>query len=63
MASLLFEEGVQRVSLSPSDSGLDPGDMEPCADSLPIPNSPRSLDLDDGQGLIASSAMQQKKMC
>ena len=26
-----------------------------------IPNSPRSLDLDDRQGLIASSAMQQKK--
>ena len=28
---------------------------------LGIPNSPRSLDLDDRQGLIASSAMQQKK--
>ena len=27
-----------------------------------IPNSPRSLDLDDRQGLIASSAMQQKKI-
>ena len=27
-----------------------------------IPNSPCSLDLDDRQGLIASSAMQQKKM-
>ena len=27
-----------------------------------IPNSPRSLDLDDRQGLIASSAMQQKKV-
>ena len=27
-----------------------------------IPNSPRSLDLDDPQGLIASSAVQQKKM-
>ena len=26
-----------------------------------IPNSPRSLDLDDRQGLISSSAMQQKK--
>ena len=26
-----------------------------------IPNSPRSLDLDDRQGVIASSAMQQKK--
>ena len=26
-----------------------------------IPNSPRSLDLDDRQGLIASSAMQPKK--
>ena len=26
-----------------------------------IPNSPRSLDLDDRQGLIARSAMQQKK--
>ena len=26
-----------------------------------IPNSPRSLDLDDRQGLIASSAMQLKK--
>ena len=26
-----------------------------------IPNSPRSLDLDDRQGFIASSAMQQKK--
>ena len=26
-----------------------------------IPNSPRSLDLDDRRGLIASSAMQQKK--
>ena len=26
-----------------------------------IPNSPRSLDLDDRQGLIASSAMQQQK--
>ena len=26
-----------------------------------IPNSPRSLDLDDRQGYIASSAMQQKK--
>ena len=26
-----------------------------------IPNSLRSLDLDDRQGLIASSAMQQKK--
>ena len=26
-----------------------------------IPNSPRSLDLDDRQGLIASSAMQKKK--
>ena len=36
MASLLFEEGVQRVSLSPSDSELDPGDMEPCADLLPM---------------------------
>ena len=29
---------------------------------LGIPNSPRSLDLDDRQGLIARSAMQQKKM-
>ncbi len=28
---------------------------------LGIPNSPRSLDLDDRQGLIARSAMQQKK--
>ena len=28
---------------------------------LGIPNSPRSLDLDDRQGLIALSAMQQKK--
>ena len=28
---------------------------------LGIPNSPRSLDLDDRQGLIACSAMQQKK--
>ena len=28
---------------------------------LGIPNSPRSLDLDDRQGLIASSAMQKKK--
>ena len=28
---------------------------------LGIPNSPRSLDLDDLQGLIARSAMQQKK--
>ena len=27
-----------------------------------IPNSPRSLDLDDRQDLIASSAMQQKKV-
>ena len=27
-----------------------------------IPNSPRSLDLDDRQGFIASSAMQQKKI-
>ena len=27
-----------------------------------IPNSPRSLDLDDRQGFIASSAMQQKKV-
>ena len=26
-----------------------------------IPNSPRSFDLDDRQGFIASSAMQQKK--
>ena len=30
---------------------------------LGIPNSPRSLDLDDRQGLIARSAMQQKKKC
>ena len=30
---------------------------------LGIPNSPRSLDLDDRQGLIARSAMQQKKRC
>ena len=29
---------------------------------LGIPNSPRSLDLDDRQGFIASSAMQQKKI-
>ena len=29
---------------------------------LGIPNSPRSLDLDDRQGLIARSAMQQKKI-
>ena len=36
MASPLFEDGVQRVSLSPSDSGLDPDDMEPCADPLPM---------------------------
>ena len=28
---------------------------------LGIPNSPRSLDLDDRQGLIARSAMKQKK--
>ena len=28
---------------------------------LGIPNSPRSLDLDDRQGLIARSAMQQNK--
>ena len=28
---------------------------------LGVPNSPRSLDLDDRQGLIARSAMQQKK--
>ena len=29
---------------------------------LGIPNSPRSLDLDDRQGLIARSAMQQKSV-
>ena len=29
-------EGFQRVSLSPSDSGHDPGDMEPCAETLPM---------------------------
>ena len=33
----------------------------PVCECLGIPNSPRSLDLDDRQGLIARSAMQQKK--
>ena len=32
----LLGEGFQRVSLSPSDSGHDPGDMEPCAEPLPM---------------------------
>ena len=36
MASHFYGEGVQRVSLSPSDSGHDPGDMEPCAEPLPM---------------------------
>ena len=27
---------TQRVSLSPSDSGHDPGDVEPCAEPLPM---------------------------
>ena len=36
MASSLSDDGIQRVSLSPTDSGLDPDDMEPCADSLPM---------------------------
>ena len=36
MASSLSDDGIQRVSLSPADSGLDPDDMEPCADPLPM---------------------------
>ena len=36
MASHFYGEGVQRVSLSPSDSGHDPGDMVPCAEPLPM---------------------------
>ena len=36
MASHFYGEGVQSVSLSPSDSGHDPGNMEPCAEPLPM---------------------------
>ena len=45
MASPLSDDGVQRVSLSPSDSGLDPDDMEPCADPLPMEIDERPLGL------------------
>ena len=37
------------------------GFLFPVLQVFGIPNSPRSLDLDDRQGFIASSAMQQKK--
>ena len=37
------------------------GVLFPVLQVFGIPNSPRSLDLDDRQGFIASSAMQQKK--
>ena len=43
MAFPFSEDGVQRVSLSPSDSGLDPDDMEPCADPLPMEIDERPL--------------------
>ena len=36
MAARQHEEGFQRVSLSPSDSGHEPTDMEPCAEALPM---------------------------
>ena len=38
------------------------GVLFPVLQVFGIPNSPRSLDLDDRQGFIASSAMQQKKI-
>ena len=38
------------------------GFLFPVLQVFGIPNSPRSLDLDDRQGFIASSAMQQKKI-
>ena len=37
------------------------GFLFPVLQVFGIPNSPRSLDLDDRQGFIAGSAMQQKK--
>ena len=37
------------------------GFLFPVLQVFGIPNSPRSLDLDDRQGFIASSAMQQKQ--
>ena len=36
MASPLPEDGIRRVSISPTDTEPEPDDMEPCADPLPM---------------------------
>ena len=36
MASPLPEDGIRRVSISPTDTEPEPDDMEPCAAPLPM---------------------------
>ena len=36
MASPLLEDGIRRVSISPTNTEPDPDDMEPCAAPLPM---------------------------
>ena len=36
MASSLPEDGIRRVSISPTDTEPESDDMEPCADPLPM---------------------------
>ena len=36
MASPLLEDGIRRVSISPTNTEPDPDDMEPCATPLPM---------------------------
>ena len=47
MASPLPEEGIRRVSISPTDTEPEPDDMEPCADPLP-------MEIDERPGVLGS---------
>ena len=47
MASPLPEDGIRRVSISPTDTEPEPDDMEPCADPLP-------MEIDERPGVLGS---------
>ena len=47
MASPLCEDGIQRVSISPTDTEPESDDMEPCADPLP-------MEIDERPGVFGS---------
>ena len=41
------EDGIRRVTISPTDTEPEPDDMEPCADPLP-------MEIDERPGVLGS---------